>query len=232
MFYTEEKLQVESKRFDIKCIRSHFGGGFCCVNAIDEDFAFKHMRYCLGHDIDETSVRINIPKAALDERVHSLIQLLRTYPHRIQVSRHLAEGFGGSADPGWTAPSFSPPSPHVAFRRVVRTVERDNPEGDILVVSDNLASHKSVPVQVWLAAHPRVRHVFIPKGACWLNLIEPWWRLLRREAFAGMTFADAAEVERAVKDATRRLNGRARPWVWGRSARTPRFRRHAALYPY
>ncbi|WP_217218470.1 IS630 family transposase [Deinococcus peraridilitoris] len=120
----------------------------------------------------------------------------------------------------------------VGYVKLLEAVERDNPEGDILVVSDNLASHKSAPVQAWLETHPRVRHVFIPKGACWLNLIEPWWRLLRREAFAGMTFVDAAEVEQAVQDGTRRLNARACPWVWGRPARTPRFRRHAVLYRY
>ena len=43
-----------------------------------------------------------------------------------------------------------------------------------------------------------------------------WWRLLRREAFAGQTCADHTEIEQAVAGATARLNGRARPWIWGR----------------
>lgn len=33
--------------------------------------------------------------------------------------------------------------------------------------------------------HLRVQQVFIPVGACWLNLQEAWWRLFRREALAG-----------------------------------------------
>jgi hypothetical protein len=37
---------------------------------------------------------------------------------------------------------------------------------------------------------------------------------LRREAFAGQSFADTEEVNRAAADATRRLNARAKPWVW------------------
>ena len=43
----------------------------------------------------------------------------------------------------------------------------------------------------WLEGHPRIDHGFIPKGgAAWLNLIEVWWRLFRRQALAGMDFAD------------------------------------------
>jgi transposase len=60
------------------------------------------------------------------------------------------------------------------------------------VITDNLSSHTSVTTQTWLVDHPRIRQVFIPKGACWLNLQEAWWRLLRRQALPGQCFADAA----------------------------------------
>jgi hypothetical protein len=66
-----------------------------------------------------------------------------------------------------------------------------------------------------------IQQRFIPVKAAWLNLMEPWWRLLRREAFAGQSFVDAQEVNHAAADGTRRLNARAKPWVWGRPARTP-----------
>jgi len=36
--------------------------------------------------------------------------------------------------------------------------------------------------------------------------MEPWWRLLRREAFAGQSFVDTQEISRPAADATRRLN--------------------------
>jgi hypothetical protein len=92
------------------------------------------------------------------------------------------------------------------------------------------SSHKSRPIQAWLAEHPRIQQRFIPVKAAWLNLMEPWWRLLRREAFAGQSFADTEEVNQAAADGTRRLNARAKPWVWGRPARTPRKRRRAFVY--
>ena len=45
------------------------------------------------------------------------------------------------------------------------------------MITDNLSSHTSVTTRTRLVDHPRIRQVFIPKGACWLNLQEAWWRL-------------------------------------------------------
>ncbi|MCK9929801.1 hypothetical protein MXD62_21950 [Frankia sp. Mgl5] len=45
-----------------------------------------------------------------------------------------------------------------------------------------------------------------PKAACWLNLQEDWWRLLRRAGFAGQTFVDTDEIIHAVDVATIQLN--------------------------
>src|SRR5260370_10307297 len=70
---------------------------------------------------------------------------------------------------------------------------------------------------------PSIQHVFIPKGACWLNLQEGWWRLFRRDAFAGQSFANADEIEHATCLATAHLNRRAKPWIW---RRPPKPRRH------
>jgi transposase len=102
-----------------------------------------------------------------------------------------------------------------------------NPDGELHVITDNLASHKSPPIQAWLNANPRVHQVFLPTGACWLNLIEAWWRLFRREALAGQSFATGEDIAAGTCAATRRLNGRAKPWVWGRPPRhRRRYRRH------
>ncbi len=116
------------------------------------------------------------------------------------------------------------------YLRLLRAVEKANPTGDLYLITDNLASHKSPPIRKWLEAHPRVTQVFIPKGAAWLNLQEAWWRLFRREALAGQSFADASEIELATKVATKQLNRRARPWVWGRPPRPPRHRRRTFVY--
>lgn len=71
------------------------------------------------------------------------------------------------------------------YLRLLDAVAQENPTGELYLIADNLASHKSLPVMAWLESHPRVHQVFLPKGACWLNLQEGWWRLFWREALAG-----------------------------------------------
>ena len=44
---------------------------------------------------------------------------------------------------------------------------------------DNLGSHRTTDVLLFLLAHPRWEMVFQPKYAAYLNLIEPWWKILR-----------------------------------------------------
>jgi transposase len=116
------------------------------------------------------------------------------------------------------------------YMALLANIEADNPTGDIYVITDNLSSHNSKATRMWLEDHPRLHQVFIPKGACWLNMQEGWWRLFRRDAKAWKTFADAEEIEQATRLATAQLNHRAKPWVWGRPPKTPRHRRRLFCY--
>jgi hypothetical protein len=125
-----------------------------------------------------------------------------------------------------TAPSRNT----VGYLALLNAVEQNNPAGDLYLITDNLSSHKSPPIQQWLEAHPRVHQVFIPTGACWLNLQEGWWRLFRREALAGQDFADAREIAHTTQVATAHLNARAHPWVWGRLPRHHRHLRRRFVY--
>lgn len=99
---------------------------------------------------------------------------------------------------------------------LLKGIEADNPMGDIFFITDNRSLHNSLETRTWLAEHPRLQQVFIPKGACWLNLQEGWWRIFRRDAFAGQSFANADEIEQATCVATAQLNRRTNPWIWGR----------------
>ena len=104
----------------------------------------------------------------------------------------------------------------VHWQAFLTRLEQANPTGTIAVITDNLSSHHSLATRAWLAAHPRIEQVFIPKGACWLNLQEAWWRIFRRHALAGQTFADPGEITQATEVATAQLHRHAEPWVWGR----------------
>lgn len=109
-------------------------------------------------------------------------------------------------------------------------IEKAIPEGLIYIIADNLKTRKSAMVREWLEGHPRIEHTFIPKGAAWLNLIEVWWRLFRRQALAGQDFVVGYEIDQATRVATRQLNRKASPWVWGREPGPPRYRRRTFVY--
>jgi hypothetical protein len=102
------------------------------------------------------------------------------------------------------------------YRTFLEIVDHAYPQGDLYLVADNLSSHLSGPIRDWLVGHPRVQHAFIPVGAAWLNLIEGWWRIFRRKAFAGTSLADAQDIAYATRIATAQLNRHAKPWIWGR----------------
>ncbi|MFJ9753054.1 transposase [Streptomyces chartreusis] len=104
------------------------------------------------------------------------------------------------------------------YQQFLQMVETANPAGDIYVVTDNLSSHNSLSTRNWLEYHPTIRHVFIPVGACWLNLQEGWWRIFRKTAFARRSVAGPPEIKQVARLATAQLNAQARPWVWGEDA--------------
>jgi hypothetical protein len=117
-----------------------------------------------------------------------------------------------------------------AYQEFLQLAEHANPEGVLYVVTDNLSSHDSKSTRAWLEGHPRIRHAFIPKGACWLNLQEGWWRIFRKTALAGQAFADPDEIAHATQVATAQLNARARPWIWGRPQPKSRSYRRRFVY--
>lgn len=116
------------------------------------------------------------------------------------------------------------------YLRLLKALDRANPSGDLYLITANLSSHKSPPIRKWLEEHPRVKQVFIPLGACWLNLQEAWWRLFRREALVGQTFANGEEIEKAARVATQQLYRGAKPSVWGRARKPRRHRRRSFVY--
>jgi len=127
--------------------------------------------------------------------------------------------------------TFTAPSRNTAgFLTLLEAIDAANPNGDLYLINDNLSSHTSWPIREWLAEHPRVHQEPVPTGACWLNLIEGWWRIFRRNAFAGQSFADHHEIETATDLATGQLNRRARPWIWGRPPRPHRQLRRRFVY--
>lgn len=118
------------------------------------------------------------------------------------------------------------------YLELLQTLDHTYPTRDLYLIADNLASHSSGPIQDWLEAHPRIQHAFIPIGAAWLNLIEGWWHISRRKAFAGQSLADDHDIAYVTSVATEHLNRHAKPWVWGRLPEPQRVLRRRFLTAY
>jgi len=69
-------------------------------------------------------------------------------------------------------------------------------------------------VLLFALAHPRWEFVFQPKYAANLNLIEPWWKILRSLALKGRRFEAWSEIEDAVRRATAYWNQHKHPFLW------------------
>lgn len=102
----------------------------------------------------------------------------------------------------------------------------------VYAVLDNLSTHHATDVLLFALAHPRWAFVFQPTYAAYLNLIEPWWKVLRSLALKGKRFETWAEIEQAIAAATAYWNAHRHPFIWGRRRRhQPRRRAGVGLAP-
>ena len=99
-------------------------------------------------------------------------------------------------------------------------------------ILDNLPTHRTSDVLLFSLGHPRWEFVFQPKYAAYLNLIEPWWKVLKSLALKGRRFRTWDEVREAVAAATGYWNGHRHPFVWGpRRRHRPKRRPGVARVP-
>jgi hypothetical protein len=127
--------------------------------------------------------------------------------------------------------TFCAPSCNTAgWLHPLQQIAHDNPRGQVRVVTDNLSSHTSRPIQDWLTPPPTY-----PTGVHSQSglLAQPPGRLVattRPRTYAGQTFADPAEIEHATTNATAQLNTHAKPWTWGRPPPPTRKLRRKFVY--
>ena len=97
------------------------------------------------------------------------------------------------------------------FIHLLDAVAQTWPRGELILILDNLSTHKTMDVRLWALAHDRVRFLFQPTYAPWLNLIEPWWKTLRSLALKGRRFVASDEIIQAIAAATSYWNARCHP---------------------
>lgn len=102
----------------------------------------------------------------------------------------------------------------------------------VYAILDNLSTHRAMDVLLFALAHPRWEFIFPPTYAAYLNLIEPWGKVLRSLALTGRRFTTWEEVTTAVAAATAYWNAHRHPFIWGRRRRhQPRRQAGIGLLP-
>jgi transposase len=74
--------------------------------------------------------------------------------------------------------------------------------GGVDAIADNLSRHRATEVRLFSLAHPRWEFVFRLKYGPYLNLIEPWGKVLRSLALKRRRCETWEEVCQAVAEAT------------------------------
>ena len=115
---------------------------------------------------------------------------------------------------GQAAIHTSPGRDSVSHIRLIEIVMCQFPADRWLLIADNLSIHTSRQATLALAAWPEIQILFLPKYACWLNLIEPWWKQLKSLALKGKRFETVDEVTEALHDAVDYWNTHRHPYVW------------------
>lgn len=109
---------------------------------------------------------------------------------------------------------ISPGRDSASHIQLLEKMIRAFPADRWLIIEDNLTIHTSRQVKLALAAWPEIQLQFIPKYACWLNLIEPWWKQLRSLALKGRCFENLDQLTLALNQALDYWNAHRHPYLW------------------
>ena len=104
---------------------------------------------------------------------------------------------------------------HQEFLIFLRNIdEHVDPELDIHLVFDNLATHKHEKVKRWLARHPRFHIHLTPTGSSWLNQVERWFSELTGKRIRRGTFKNVRALTTAIREYVATYHENPRPFVW------------------
>ena len=85
---------------------------------------------------------------------------------------------------------------------------------EIHIICDNLSTHKTETVRLFLAAHCNVRIHYTPTYSSWLNQVELWFNRIERDVIARGVFTSVADLKRKLMRYIRHYNQAPKPIKW------------------
>jgi transposase len=105
------------------------------------------------------------------------------------------------------------------FRKFLVRIDKAVPaELDVHLVCDNLATHKTVTIQDWLARHPRFHLHFTPTGSSWINQVERWFGYLTDQMIRRGVHKSVQALEADIRTWIENWNTDPKPFIWTKTA--------------
>jgi transposase len=95
-----------------------------------------------------------------------------------------------------------------------RLLQRARWAREIHVILDNLSAHKTLAVEEFLEANPKVKFHFTPTYSSWLNQVEIWFAKIQREVIDRGIFTSVGDLRRKLMRYIRAYARMARPIRW------------------
>jgi transposase len=91
----------------------------------------------------------------------------------------------------------------------------NQPRGkEIHIIADNLSAHKTMRVEQFLAAHPKLHLHYTPTYSSWLNQVENWFAKIERDVIARGIFTSVKDLARKLMRYIRHYNRAPKPIKW------------------
>lgn len=85
---------------------------------------------------------------------------------------------------------------------------------EILVICDNVSSHKTPLVQTFLCEHKHVQIHYIPTYSSWLNQVENWFSRIQRDVITRGVFTSVKDLDKKLMRYIRAHNKNPKPIKW------------------
>ena len=83
---------------------------------------------------------------------------------------------------------------------------------------DNLSTHDTPEVQVWLERNPNITFHFTPVGSSWMNQIETWFGIITKQANRPGHVHLGHELIHRIRTYVEHWNADAKPFTWTATA--------------
>ena len=103
------------------------------------------------------------------------------------------------------------------FLRFIKTVYKKwgrNKKRKLHIIIDNFSTHEVDEVQAWLKSHKNVQFHFTPTHASWLNQVELWFSILKRQLLKRGDFESEKDLGKKILKYIEGYNERAKPFAW------------------